>query len=181
VFSIIPTIADIFIAIFYFTIAFNYSFGLLVFLTMLFYVVATVAVTEWRTQFRRQMIELDNDARAKAVDSLLNFETVKYYCAEEYEGSRYDDAIVAYQKADWVTLASLSLLNSAQNLVITIGLLVGCLMCGKQVANGSLKIGDFVLFMSYINQLYGPVWKRLRCESWFNHTRSLTFLGLSIA
>ena len=117
VFNILPTIVDIVIAIIYFTTTFNVWFGLIVFVTMALYLskrlqsylltvvkkrtvsilAATIFVTEWRTKFRRSMNLADNEQRTKSVDSLLNFETVKYYGAEQYEIDRYEKAILNYQ------------------------------------------------------------------------------------
>lgn len=114
-------------------------------------------ITEWRTKYRREMNEKDNRAKAKAVDSLLNFETVKYYSGEDFEVERLDDAIKDYQNCEWETIASLALLNTAQNSVITAGLLAGTLYCGKLVVDGSLGVGDFVLFVTYTTQLYIPL------------------------
>lgn len=156
-FNIVPTFVDIGVAIVYFIVAFNGWFGLLVFLTMFLYIVATVSITEWRTKYRREMNEKDNRAKAKAVDSLLNFETVKYYSGEDFEVERLDDAIKDYQNCEWETIASLALLNTAQNSVITAGLLAGTLYCGKLVVDGSLGVGDFVLFVTYTTQLYIPL------------------------
>ncbi|RUS19582.1 ATP-binding cassette, sub-family B, member 6 [Jimgerdemannia flammicorona] len=156
-FQIVPTLVDIVIAVLYFIIAFGWSFGTIVLTTMVLYIYITVAITEWRTSFRREMIELDNDARAKAVDSLLNFETVKYYNAEEFEVRRYARAIESFQVADFKSSSSLNVLNLSQNAVITAGLLVGCLLCAYKVVNGKLSVGDFVLFLTYILQLYQPV------------------------
>lgn len=159
VFSILPTIADIIIAIIYFLTAFNAWFALIVFVTMLLYLLATFLVTEWRTKFRRDMNRLDNEMNARAVDSLLNFETVKYYGAEDFEIERYQDSIIKYQKAEWVSSASLNLLNTIQNVIITSGLLVGSLLCAWYVVSGEhgLTVGDYVLFASYIIQLYAPL------------------------
>ncbi|XP_072179638.1 ATP-binding cassette sub-family B member 6-like [Diadema setosum] len=157
VFNILPTIADITIAVVYFITAFNAWFGLIVFVAMAFYIFATVAVTEWRTKFRREMNLKDNKMKQKAVDSLLNFETVKYYNNELFEVNMYNEAIVSYQVSEWKSTASLSLLNSAQNLVINAGLLVGCLLCAHLVTEHELTAGDYVLFSSYIMQLYSPL------------------------
>ena len=157
IFSILPTFADIGVAIIYFVIAFDAWFGLIVFLTMAFYLLATIGITEWRTKYRRDMNELQNATKAKAVDSLLNFETVKYYGAEEYEVQRLNKAVEAYQTSEWKSLSSLNVLNSAQNVIITIGLLVGSLLCAYRVTEGELKVGDFVLFATYIVQLYQPL------------------------
>ena len=156
-FNIAPTLVDIAIAIVFFIVAFDIWFGLIVFTTMFSYVLFTIAITEWRTKFRRDMNERDNAARAKAVDSLLNFETVKYYGAESYEVERFNTAIVGYQDAEWMSLASLNLLGSGQNAIITAGLLGGSLLCAYRVTQGLLTVGDFVLFGTYILQLYSPL------------------------
>ena len=156
-FSIAPTLVDIGIAIVYFVVAFSGWFGLIVFTTMVSYILFTIYITEWRTNFRRVMNERDNSARAKAVDSLLNFETVKYYGAESYEVRRFNTAIEDYQEAEWKSLASLNVLNSGQNIIITLGLLVGSALCAYQVTQGVLTVGDFVLFCMYIIQLYSPL------------------------
>jgi ATP-binding cassette subfamily B (MDR/TAP) protein 6 len=114
-------------------------------------------MTEWRTKFRRAAIEKDNYARTKAVDSLLNFETVKYYNAESFEINRYKDAMVSYQEADWKSSVSLNILNLTQNAVITGGLLAGCLLFAWEVSQGRSTPGDFVSFNMYMMQLYTPV------------------------
>ncbi|RIA92197.1 hypothetical protein C1645_710937 [Glomus cerebriforme] len=157
IFQIFPVLVDIVIAVIYFVFEFGWIFGVIVFFTMGSYIFFTIVITEWRTKFRRDMIELDNDARSKAVDSLLNFETVKYYNAEQYEVKRYDEAIRKFQIADFKVSASLNMLNLSQNLVITIGLLAGCLLCAWKVTLGEFGVGDFILFVTYINQLYGPL------------------------
>ena len=156
-FNIGPTLVDIGIAVVFFIVAFDVWFGLIVFTTMLCYILFTISVTEWRTKFRRDMNERDNAARAKAVDSLLNFETVKYYGAEAYEVSRFNTAVEGYQDAEWKSLASLNVLGSGQNVIITVGLLLGALLCAYRVTQGVLTTGDFVLFCTYILQLYAPL------------------------
>lgn len=157
VFNILPTIADIVIAIIYFITAFNAWFGVIIFFAMTLYLVCTIVITEWRTKFRREMNLKDNKMKQKAVDSLLNFETVKYYSNEDFEVERYDEAIKDYQVSEWKSVASLSLLNSSQNFVVNAGLLVGCLLCAYFVEEGKLTVGDYVLFTSYIMQLYTPL------------------------
>ncbi|MBZ3880636.1 ATP-binding cassette sub-family B member 6, mitochondrial [Sciurus carolinensis] len=157
VFNIIPTLADIIIGIIYFSMFFNAWFGLIVFLCMSLYLILTIVVTEWRTKFRRAMNMQENATRARAVDSLLNFETVKYYNAEGYEVERYREAIIKYQGLEWKSNASLVLLNQTQNLVIGLGLLAGSLLCAYFVSEQKLQVGDFVLFGTYIIQLYMPL------------------------
>uniref|UniRef100_A0A667GHD5 ATP-binding cassette sub-family B member 6 n=1 Tax=Lynx canadensis TaxID=61383 RepID=A0A667GHD5_LYNCA len=157
VFNVLPTLADITIGIIYFSMFFNAWFGLIVFLCMSLYLILTIVVTEWRTKFRRAMNLQENATRARAVDSLLNFETVKYYNAEGYEVDRYREAIVNYQDLEWKSNASLVLLNQTQNLVIGLGLLAGSLLCAYFVSEQKLQVGDFVLFGTYIIQLYMPL------------------------
>ncbi|KAI8337672.1 hypothetical protein BC941DRAFT_375486 [Chlamydoabsidia padenii] len=156
-FQIFPAIANILIAVFLFAITFSPAYGGIVFVTMALYLYVTITMTEWRTKFRRDMIDLDNSARAKAVDSLLNFETVKYYGNSDYEVNRYRDAIAEYQKADWKSSASLNVLNLAQNSVISLGLFVGCLLFAYEVSLDRFTAGDFVIFNVYMIQLYSPL------------------------
>uniref|UniRef100_A0A8C5CLD6 ATP-binding cassette sub-family B member 6 n=1 Tax=Gadus morhua TaxID=8049 RepID=A0A8C5CLD6_GADMO len=156
VFSIAPTMADIVIAIIYFVTNFNAWFGLIVFVCMTLYLTLTIIITEWRTKYRRDMNLQDNAAKTKAVDSLLNFETVKYYNAESYEVNRFEEAILRYQGSEWDSQASLALLNQTQNLIIGLGLLAGSLLCAY-FFSFVLQVGDFVLFGTYIIQLYTPL------------------------
>ncbi|KFZ69513.1 hypothetical protein N338_08080, partial [Podiceps cristatus] len=157
VFSIIPTITDIVIGIVYFTSVFSAWFGLIIFVCMSLYLTLTIFISEWRTKYRRDMNTRDNEAKSRAVDSLLNFETVKYYNAESYEVNRFNDAIIKYQVSEWKVSASLGLLNQTQNLVIGLGLLAGSLLCAYFVTENKLQVGDFVLFGTYIIQLYTPL------------------------
>ncbi|KAJ8682804.1 hypothetical protein QAD02_018596 [Eretmocerus hayati] len=157
-FSIVPTIVDIIIAVVFFISAFNKWFGLIVFSTMLLYIVATIGVTEWRTKFQRRMNLADNAQKARSVDSLLNFETVKYYGAEAYEVDCFKEAILNYQKEEWKSIITLNILNTLQNVIVSAGLLAGSLLCLHMVVHGqTLTIGDYVLFASYIIQLYVPL------------------------
>ncbi|XP_069838631.1 ATP-binding cassette sub-family B member 6 isoform X2 [Dendropsophus ebraccatus] len=157
VFSIVPTIADIIIGIIYFTSSFNAWFGLIIFVCMTLYLTLTIIITEWRTKYRRDMNTRDNEAKSRAVDSLLNFETVKYYNAESYEVTRFNDAIVKYQVSEWKVNATLAFLNQTQNLIIGMGLLAGSLLCAYFVTENKFKVGDYVLFGTYIIQLYTPL------------------------
>lgn len=103
VFSIAPTIVDILIAIVYFVVFFDALFGVVVMITMVSYLVFTIVVTEWRTKYRKAMNTKDNKARAISVDSLLNFETVKYFGAEEYEVKRLEESIEDYQEEEFAS------------------------------------------------------------------------------
>uniref|UniRef100_A0A8C0FHA0 ATP-binding cassette sub-family B member 6 n=1 Tax=Bubo bubo TaxID=30461 RepID=A0A8C0FHA0_BUBBB len=148
VFSIVPTIADIVIGIVYFTSVFSAWFGLIIFVCMSLYLTLTIFITEWRTKYRRDMNTRDNEAKSRAV---------KYYNAESYEVNRFNDAIIKYQVSEWKVSASLGLLNQTQNLVIGLGLLAGSLLCAYFVTENKLQVGDFVLFGTYIIQLYTPL------------------------
>ncbi|KAJ1569799.1 Homocysteine S-methyltransferase 1, partial [Nowakowskiella sp. JEL0078] len=151
-FNIIPVIADIAVAVVIFFISFDIWLSMIVFTTMILYIVATIAITEWRTKFRKDMINLDNKARTRSVDSLLNFETVKYYNAEEWEVQQYDLAIQEYMKADWVSSASMNLLNTVQNGIISIGMLAGSIMCAKRVVDEELSVGQLGSYYRAIQQ-----------------------------
>ncbi|CAG4971826.1 unnamed protein product [Colias eurytheme] len=157
-FSITPTLVDILVAVVYFVSQYNVWFGVIVFSTMLLYILATIAVTEWRTKFQRRMNLADNEQKARSVDSLLNYETVKYYGAESYEVVSYRDAIVHYQKEEFKSLLTLNILNTMQNVIICTGLLAGSLLAVSMVVRTyELTVGDYVLFASYIVQLYVPL------------------------
>lgn len=120
--------------------------------------VATIAVTEWRTKYQRRMNLADNAQKTRAVDSLLNFETVKYYGAEMYEVEAYREAILNYQTEEFKNNLTLNMLNTVQNMIICGGLLAGSILCGYLVADkATLTVGDYVLFASYIIQLYVPL------------------------
>lgn len=157
-FSIAPTIVDILVAVVFFITAFNWWFGLIVFITMSLYIAATIMVTEWRTKFQRRMNLADNAQKARSVDSLLNFETVKYYGAEQYEVDCYREAILKYQEEEWRSSITLNILNTMQNIIVCGGLLAGSLLCAYLVVyEQGLTVGDYVLFASYIIQLYVPL------------------------
>ncbi|CAL9690692.1 unnamed protein product [Knipowitschia caucasica] len=156
-FSILPTICDVIIAIVYFSSYFSLWFGLIVLVCMVLYLTCTVLITEWRTKYRREMNSQDNNAKTRAMDSLLNFETVKYYSAENYEAVCFEKAIQSFQLCEWKSSASLALLNQTQNVIIGSGLLAGSLLCAHLVSEGQFQVGDYVLFGTYIIQLYTPL------------------------
>ncbi|XP_060851050.1 ATP-binding cassette sub-family B member 6 isoform X2 [Rhopalosiphum padi] len=157
-FSIGPTIIDIIVAVIFFLSYFNWMMGTVVFITMVLYIALTIIITEWRTKFQRRMNIADNNMEARSVDSMLNFETVKYYGAEEYEVQAYKDAIMEYQNEEFKTQVSLAILNTVQNVIVCIGLLAGSLLSVHFVVDlKELTVGDYVLFTVYIIQLYGPL------------------------
>ncbi|XP_036328616.1 ATP-binding cassette sub-family B member 6, mitochondrial [Rhagoletis pomonella] len=158
IFSIAPTIIDLLVAVIFFIYAFNWWFGMIVFLTMFLYILATILVTEWRTKFQRRMNLADNEQRARSVDSLLNFETVKYYGAEQYEVEEYRQAILKYQKEEFLSMLTLNMLNTSQNIILCLGLLSGSMLCVYLVVHHqTLTVGDFVLFFTYLMDLYMPL------------------------
>lgn len=156
-FNILPVFVDIGIAVVFFAYVFDLLMAGIVLSTMILYIGFTIWITEWRTRFRREMNDRDAASRGRAVDSLLNFEAVKYFTNEDWEVKEYERSILDYQKADWKSSASLNLLNTAQNLVITLGLFAGLYVCASRVLSGASSVGDFVAFVTYLLQLYQPL------------------------
>ncbi|KAJ2332834.1 ATP-binding cassette-type vacuolar membrane transporter Hmt1 [Coemansia sp. RSA 2681] len=156
-FNIIPTLVDIVLACYFFSVMFDLYFGTIVLTTMASYLAATILLTGWRSRYRRLSNYLDNEMEARAVDSLLNFETVKYYNAERFETKEYVQAVDDFQVAEWSSNATMNMLNTGQNLIVQFGLLAGALLSAKRVSEGKMTVGDFTMLLSYINQLYGPL------------------------
>ncbi|MEO0829798.1 MAG: ABC transporter ATP-binding protein/permease [Pseudomonadota bacterium] len=125
--------------------------------TVVLYVTFTFKITEWRVKIRREMNERDNDANQRAVDSLLNFETVKYFGAETREAERYDGAMQSYQSAALRTTYSLAVINIGQALIINVALITTMVMAARGVASGSITLGDFVLINAYVLQVTAPL------------------------
>ncbi|XP_068165594.1 ATP-binding cassette sub-family B member 6-like [Antennarius striatus] len=157
IFNVLPAIIDVIISIIYFVTYFNAWFGLIVFVCMTIYLTVTIIIAEWRTKYYRDTNNNDNKAKAQAVDSLLNFETVKYYNTQNYEVNRFKDAFLKYQASEWKSQAALVFLSQIQNLIIGVSLLAGSLLCSYFVIEGKFKVGGFVLFGTYITQLYAPL------------------------
>lgn len=128
-----------------------------IFITIGIYVWFTFAVTEWRVKLRRKMNEQDTDANQKAIDSLLNFETVKYFSAEHREAERYDGAMRGYAEAALKTSYSLAFLNFGQSLIITLGLIAVLVMAANAVQAGTMSVGDFVIVNAYMIQITMPL------------------------
>ena len=156
-FSIGPLILELFLIGIILTIQFDVSYMLVVAVTIGFYVWFTFAVTEWRVKLRRQMNDQDTDANQKAIDSLLNYETVKYFGAEEREAQRYDSAMAGYEEAAIKTNYSLAFLNFGQSVIITIGLVIVMVMAAIEVQNGTLTVGGFVMINAYMIQITVPL------------------------
>jgi len=156
-YSILPTLVELGLVLGYFIWAYNFSFAIITFFALIIYVIFTVKVTEWRAQYRRKMNELDSNAHQRAVDSLINFETVKYFCNENYEARRYDENLKRYREAAIKSQRSLALLNIGQQTIIAIGLILILWQATMGVANGTMTIGDLVLVNVLMIQLYIPL------------------------
>ena len=156
-FSIGPLILELVMIAVVLTVLFDVSYLLIVAGTIAVYVWFTFTVTEWRVRLRRQMNDQDTDANQKAIDSLLNYETVKYFAAEEREARRYDAAMAGYEEAAIKTNYSLAFLNFGQSLIITAGLVGVMVMAALGVQRGELTVGDFVLVNAYMIQITVPL------------------------
>ena len=156
-FSIGPTILEILFVAAILWALFDVSFALVTLATIAAYVAFTLSFTNWRLRFRRRMNEMDQDANTKAVDSLLNFETVKYFGNEAHESRRYDASLARYETAYARSEQTLNMLNAGQATIIAIGLTAVMLMAGHGVAGGTMTVGDFVLVNTYLIQLYLPL------------------------
>jgi ABC-type transport system involved in Fe-S cluster assembly fused permease/ATPase subunit len=136
---------------------FDWRYVVTVLTTIALYVWFTYIVTEWRINIRRQMNDSDTDANAKAIDSLLNYETVKYFSAETREAARYDRSVARYEDASVKAYTSLALLNAGQAVIFTIGLTVAMGMCAYGIRAGTHTVGDFVMINAMMIQLYMPL------------------------
>ena len=156
-YSIIPTLIELFMVLGYFFFAYNIWFVVITLIALTCYIVFTIVVTEWRTNFRRQMNDLDSKANQRAVDSLINFETVKYFGNEQYEALRYDENLKNYAQAAVKSQKSLAILNFGQQTIIGIGLICILGLASSGVAKGTMTIGDLVLVNVLMIQLYIPL------------------------
>ena len=156
-FSIGPLILELVMIGVILMILFDATYLLVVAVTIGLYVWFTFSVTEWRVRQRRKMNEADTDANQKAIDSLLNYETVKYFAAEEREADRYDRAMAGYEDAAIKTSMSLAFLNFGQSVIITGGLVAVMVMAAIGVQNGTLTVGDFVMVNAYMIQITVPL------------------------
>ncbi|MEL6101401.1 MAG: ABC transporter ATP-binding protein/permease [Pseudomonadota bacterium] len=156
-FSIGPLILELLMIGIILVVLFDVSYLAIVSLTIALYVWFTFKVTEWRVKLRRQMNDQDTDANQKAIDSLLNFETVKYFGAEGREAARYDDAMAGYEQAALKTSYSLAFLNFGQSFLITGGLVGVMILAAVGVQAGQLTVGDFVMVNAYMIQITLPL------------------------
>ncbi|MGB0935757.1 MAG: ABCB family ABC transporter ATP-binding protein/permease [Alphaproteobacteria bacterium] len=156
-FNILPTIFEISFVSITLWILFDWTFVVVTVVTLAIYIWYTVAITQWRTKFVRKMNKVDNQANTMAIDSLLNYETVKYFCNERHEELRFDDSLRVYEGAAIKNSVSLSILNVGQGLIIALGLMIVMMMAGQGVVDGTMTIGDFVLVNTYLLQLALPL------------------------
>jgi ATP-binding cassette, subfamily B, heavy metal transporter len=156
-FNILPTLLEIGLVLGIFLWNFSAWFALIIVLSVVFYIGFSILVTEWRIRHMRRMNELDSKANTRAVDSLLNYETVKYFTNEDFEARRYDHEMASWEREALKTQYSLSTLNSGQALIIALGVTAMMLLAGYEVVHGRMTLGDFVMVNAYIVQLFMPL------------------------
>ena len=156
-YTILPTIVELVLALVLLAAKFDFGYVWITLAALVAYVTFTITITEWRTQFRHKMNELDSKAHTRAIDSLLNYETVKYFNNEAFEAQRYDTGLDAYRRAQIKSQSSLSLLNTGQQLIIALSLLAMLWRATSGVVSGALTLGDLVLINALLIQLYIPM------------------------
>ena len=156
-FNIVPTLLEVLLVTVILWRLFDWRYAAVTFIAVAGYIAFTFMFTNWRVKFRRTMNEMDSDAQTKAVDSLLNFETVKYFGNEAHEARRFDAARARYERAAVRSQITLNMLNLGQAVIIAGGLGLVMLMAGEGVQNGTLTVGQFVLVNTYLMQLYQPL------------------------
>ncbi|HJV69927.1 ABC transporter ATP-binding protein/permease [Ideonella sp.] len=156
-YTILPTLVELALALVLLATKFDLGYVWITLAALAAYITFTITVTEWRTHFRRKMNELDSRAHTRAIDALLNYETVKYFNNEEFEATRYDEGLDAYRRAQIKSQTSLSLLNTGQQLIIAGSLLAMLWRATSGVVDGHLTLGDLVLINALLIQLYIPM------------------------
>lgn len=157
IFNILPTLVEIGLVTAILLSQYDSIFALITTSTILLYILYTLAITEWRMRFRRTMNDMDSKANNQAIDSLLNYETVKYFNNEVYELQRYDQTLASWEASAIKNQTSLSLLNIGQGTIISIGLTILMLLAGQGVVEGELSLGDLILINAFLLQLYLPL------------------------
>ena len=155
--QLLPTFVEVGLVAWVLLFHFDWRYVVVVLLTVALYVGFTFYATEWRIGIRRKMNDSDNDANAKAIDSLLNYETVKYFSAEEREAARYDRSMARYEEASVKAYTSLALLNAGQAIVFSVGLSAAMVLCVYGIEAGTNTVGDFVMINAMMIQLYQPL------------------------
>src|SRR5579884_292918 len=152
-----PTVVEFALIVGAFLITFDWRYVVVLVATVVLYLVYTTLATNWRISIRRSMNESDTDANTKAIDSLLNYETVKYFGAEAREAARYDKSMARYERMSVKTYVSLAVLNAGQAVIFTVGLVAAILMCVQGIRAGRNTVGDFALINLMMLQLYQPL------------------------
>jgi len=156
-YSIFPTLIEVTLVLSLLAIKFDAWFAWITIAALALYITYTISLTEWRTQFRKQMNELDSTAHSRAIDSLLNYETVKYFNNEDFEARRYDENLEKLRRASLKSQSTLSLLNAGQQLIIAVALVAMLWRATLGVAEGRLTLGDLVMINAFMIQLYIPL------------------------
>ncbi|RMZ68559.1 Heavy metal tolerance [Pyrenophora seminiperda CCB06] len=156
-FSVVPMLIDLAVAIGYFLVRFDAYYALVIAIVTFWYIYLTIRMAQWRAEIRREMVNADREEDAVKNDSMVSYETVKYFNAEAYEFNRYREAVKKYQNAEYKVMISLNIMNITQNMVFMIGLLVTCFIAAYQVATGELEVGKFVTLITYMGQLQSPL------------------------
>jgi len=156
-FEVVPLLVEVLLVSILLWVMFGWPYAIITFATVLIYALFTIKVTEWRMKFRRQMNKADEQAATKAVDSLINYETVKYFNAEAHEAERFDVSMRQYEDAAVLSRTSLAAVNIGQGAMIAIGLVLIMGIAGNDIQQGKLSVGDFVAVNTYLLQLYLPL------------------------
>jgi len=156
-FNILPTLLEIGLVAIILLSKYEAKFALITFITLVIYIAFTLFITEWRMGVRRTMNDLDSKANTKAIDSLLNYETVKYFGNEQYEANRYDRSMERWETAAVKNQTSLAWLNAGQSTIIAIGITILMMMASNEVVEGRMTVGDLVLINAFLIQLYMPL------------------------
>ncbi|KAK4540073.1 hypothetical protein LTR36_009814 [Oleoguttula mirabilis] len=156
-FNVLPMLVDLGVAIVYFLVEFDAYYALVIAVVTFWYIYITIRMASWRADIRRQATNASREEDAVKNDSMMSYETVKYFNAERYEFDRYREAVTKYQKAEYLVTFSLALMNTIQNLVFMLGLIVACFIAAYQVTTRQLSVGDFVKLLTYMTQLQGPL------------------------
>lgn len=156
-YSIVPTLIELVLVLSILSVRFDPWFAVITGIALVFYIVFTVTVTEWRTHFRRTMNELGSKAQTRAIDSLLNYETVKYFNNEDFEAKRYDENLERYRRAAVKSQTTLSMLNTGQQMLIAISLVAMLWRATQGVVDGRMTLGDLVMVNAFMIQLYIPL------------------------